>query len=276
MLGTESPGDEELVARVAAGDRAAATALVERHASAVRRLAQTLVGAHGPADDVTQEALARALASCERYEPSLGKVRTWLFSIARHVAFEQLRHAKRVVPEPTDDSPIFELAVGAGFGAITPEDALAGAEQREALVQALAALPAPDREILVLRDIEGISGEEAAKLLGLDLPATKSRLHRARLRLLANLRAISEGAMPEDRNVAGVSCSEVLHMLGDYVDGELGPTDVARVENHVRGCTVCERFGGRFTATVRDLKTHLGAAPSVSPELANALRKLLG
>jgi RNA polymerase sigma-70 factor (ECF subfamily) len=65
-------------------------------------------------------------------------------------------------------------------------EALAGRLETQAMLErALASLGDEDREVIVLRDLEGLSGEETAQALGLSLPAMKSRLHRARLRLLA-------------------------------------------------------------------------------------------
>ena len=62
------------------------------------------------------------------------------------------------------------------------------AEERAVLARALASLPPDDREVLVLRDLEGLDGPHVAELLGLPLPTMKTRLHRARLRFAASLR----------------------------------------------------------------------------------------
>ena len=86
---------------------------------------------------------------------------------------------------PVDARSLDELGVEAGWGA---EDALEVLARKDALRQAMATLDPEDQEILTLRELEGLSGPEAAEVLGLSLAAMKSRLHRARLKLAAALR----------------------------------------------------------------------------------------
>jgi RNA polymerase sigma-70 factor, ECF subfamily len=81
-----------------------------------------------------------------------------------------------------------ERGVHAGWGAESPEALVVEREAQEQLTRALDKLAAEYREILVLRDLEQLSGEEVAKLLGISLAAMKSRLHRARLDLASELR----------------------------------------------------------------------------------------
>lgn len=81
--------------------------------------------------------------------------------------------------------------------------------------------------------------------------------------------------MSEERVVGGLSCGQVLDRLSDYLDGELGADARAAVEEHLRGCDGCARFGGEFRATVRALRDHLRASPappsSVRRRLVEAL-----
>jgi len=82
--------------------------------------------------------------------------------------------------------------------------------------------------------------------------------------------------MSVDRVVQGLTCSDVLALLSDYLDQELCSADRERVEGHLRGCEGCARFGGAFSATVRALKLHLagplGAPARVKERLREALR----
>ncbi len=66
--------------------------------------------------------------------------------------------------------------------------------------------------------------------------------------------------MKAERNIAGLSCSQVLASLTEYLDGELAPDARAALEAHVSACEHCARFGGVFAAAVRGLRERLGAA----------------
>jgi anti-sigma factor RsiW len=71
--------------------------------------------------------------------------------------------------------------------------------------------------------------------------------------------------IPNEKVVGGLACSEVLDLLSGYLDGELSERDRAQVEEHLRGCDGCARFGGEFRATVESLREHLLAATVVPP-----------
>lgn len=80
--------------------------------------------------------------------------------------------------------------------------------------------------------------------------------------------------MASDREVAGIRCTEVLAVLSDYVDGEVEAELQGRIEGHLRGCDWCERFGGRFSGIVVDLRKQLRQAEPLPPELVGRLLKL--
>lgn len=247
---------------------------------AVRRLTHAVLGS-ASGQDATQETFLRALASLETFDPARGGVRSWFLGIARNVAFEALRAQRRVELGSTAELALFELAQGAGWGAEpsdrdSPEREAMRAETQDQMLRALASLTPEDREVLILRDFEGLDGECAARVLAIDVVAMKSRLHRARLRLMATMRSLEEGIVARDREVSGMRCSDVIAVLSDYLDGDLSRTDHARVESHVQACTVCARFGGHFASTIEHLRAQLGAPPAVDPEQVAALQRRLG
>ena len=79
----------------------------------------------------------------------------------------------------------------------------------------------------------------------------------------------------DEKVVAGLSCSEVLAQLSDYLDGDLTEEARLRVEEHLRGCDGCTRFGGELRATVRALRSGLGAPGGIPPALRARLRAAL-
>jgi anti-sigma factor RsiW len=80
----------------------------------------------------------------------------------------------------------------------------------------------------------------------------------------------------EEREVGGLRCSEVLAVLSEFVDGELGQSASERVLAHLRGCDTCERFGGEFSGLVKNLRERLGIPRPVPPRVAEELDRLLG
>jgi len=180
-------GQEERaqVARAAQGDARAFTALALAHRGAVYRFALRMTRDQAAAEDVLQETFLTALRSLPGWRAE-GEFRGWLLAIARS---QVLRRVRRRVGEPQGfeglDS-VEALGVEAGWGAPLEAEALRErVERRATLETALARLDDVEREVLLWRDVEGLSGEETARLAGLTLPAMKSRLHRARLKLVA-------------------------------------------------------------------------------------------
>lgn len=176
--------DLALVGRSAQGDREAFDTLVTRHQASVFRLARYLIGNKDEAEDVLQQTFLSAWQGARGFRGE-SSIRTWLLTIARNAALTRRKQAAR---EPIDETPLEDLGIRAGWGGPDPEQLAAAAEQRDRLAAALAALVPEEREILTLRDLEGLAGDEVATMLGLSLAAMKSRLHRARLSLAAAVR----------------------------------------------------------------------------------------
>lgn len=175
--------DTSLLHRSSIGDTAAFDTIVDRHEPSVHRFL-TALGATD-VEDVTQDAFIAAWKSAGSYQ-GIGTVRSWLLSIAHNV----YRHSQRQrVGEPYVLESLDVLAEQSGWGRDPAEERRQEVVlARDTLNRAMARLPADAREVLVLRELEGFTGEETAELLQLTLPAVKSRLHRARLQLAAAVR----------------------------------------------------------------------------------------
>lgn len=184
----EAPGealDADLIGASARGDRVAFGQLVVRHRDAVYRFLLTLTRNEASAEDALQETFMAAWRHAEGYRGSSQSARGWLLTIARHAIYRQ--HRKHV-GEPDKLDSLSELGVAAGWGEDPSPNVAARLEDRDLLQKGLARLVPTDQEVLLLVDAQELDYEEAARVLELSLPALKSRLHRARLRMMAALR----------------------------------------------------------------------------------------
>ena len=175
--------DPQLIAAAKAGDLAAFEALVKRYQTDVLRLSLHIVRDMGAAEDAAQEAFVRAFRFLRRYRGE-SKFSTWLFSIARNCALDELRRSKRG-GEPREN---FDADVAA-----RESDAQLGIEIREAMGE----LPLDLREAVILIDMFGMSYREAAHVVRTAEGTLKSRVHRARQFLIAALRFETEGRADE-------------------------------------------------------------------------------
>lgn len=180
MTSTE-PSDGELLARISAGDRAAFEELVVRHERALFRFARRVVGED--AEDVLQEAFLSVWRSAAGWRGD-ASARSWLFQIVAHGCHHRLR---RSAGERAAAGTEEVLAVAAPSP--TPDAVVSSRQVGRALEAALRSLEPEAREVLILRDVEGLPGEEVAQVLGIGVAAMKSRLHRARLALKERIEA---------------------------------------------------------------------------------------
>ncbi len=179
-----APDDAELIRRTAGGDRLAFAKLVERHHAPLFRFLRGVTSDVAAAEDALQEAFAAAWTGAAGFRGEAGG-RAWLYALARNALSRRYR---RMEHRPGRVESLESLGEAAGWGDPSCGDrALQALEDRDRVRKGLAALSDDDREVLVLLDVEELSAREAAEALGIQVGALKSRLHRARLRLLAQL-----------------------------------------------------------------------------------------
>lgn len=178
----ERTTDELLLERAGAGEPAAFNELYERHRSAIFRFSFRLTGSVEAAEDITHDCFLSLIRKPENFQPNRASLRTYLLSAARNLWLKQLRTLGR-------ESAIDELADDR-FIALDKEPlrSLLDDELSAKVQQAVSSLPPLQKEALVLFQYEGLALSEIAAMVGTDVGAIKSRLHRARERLRSALR----------------------------------------------------------------------------------------
>ncbi|NYJ00556.1 RNA polymerase sigma-70 factor (ECF subfamily) [Nocardioides thalensis] len=163
--------------------------IVEQHSDRVYRLALRLTGNRHDAEDLTQEVFVRVFRSLHTYTP--GTFEGWLHRITTNLFLDQARRKQRIRFDALSDERAARLASTAA----APEAAYADRTFDDDVEAALAALPPDFRAAVVLCDIEGLSYEEIAEILGAKLGTVRSRIHRGRAMLRTALahRAPGEG-----------------------------------------------------------------------------------
>lgn len=186
-LMTES--DVELLRRSAAGDEDAFITLYRRYQGRVYRFAFLMSGSASIADDVTQEVFMALMSEADRFDPSRGKLDSYLHGIARH---HVLRNAARRRTHVSLDGETDEDACALVRQLVAEDDPLGELTRKESIEAVRAAvlsLPARYRAAVVLCDFHGMNHAEAAVALGCPVGTVGSRLSRARAMLAERLRA---------------------------------------------------------------------------------------
>ncbi len=176
--------EDVLLQQAQAGNYRSFNQLVKIHQSRVYSVALRLLGTVSEAEDVLQETFIALYKNLHHFRGG-SKLSTYLFRMATNFSLMKLRRSKRRGHDSThlSLSAVEELP----DTAVTPLESLLNSEFRALLDQHLQKLPDKDRAVIVLRDIEGLDGAQVAKILGLSLPAMKSKLHRSREFLRKNL-----------------------------------------------------------------------------------------
>ena len=192
-LNASVAGEDEipLVEAAKGGDSAAFETLVRLYDQKVFRIARHITQNHEDAEDVAQEVFLKAFRGLAQFQ---GKSRfsTWLYRIAVNESLMKLRQRRRIHEVSVDyDDPSEPDAVPLEIvdWSPNPEQLYSQAELREILAKVLQKLPPIYRTVFSLRDVEGLSTDETAEVLELNVPAVKARLFRARLQLRARLAA---------------------------------------------------------------------------------------
>jgi RNA polymerase sigma-70 factor (ECF subfamily) len=227
--------DRALIQAARSGDRAALEAFLEAQQTRVLRFGLKMCRDPEDARDVAQETLIAAARTIAGFRGASAPS-TWLYTIARSFCIKK-RRRRRFAP-----AALVSLEGEARREASAVPDRLAQPEQEverrrlsAALDAAIAALDPRYREILILRDAEGLSASEVALVVGLSVEAVKSRLHRARVQVRERLAPLL-GRLP----APGPTCPDILPLFSRNIEGEIDAGRCAEMERHLAACRRCE------------------------------------
>jgi RNA polymerase sigma-70 factor (ECF subfamily) len=230
------PSDEGLLAAARDGDRSALEALLRRHQDRVYRFGMKMCRDPEDAKDVLQETLL-AMARGVRDFRGASSLSTWLYTIARSFCIKKRRRSK-FAPEETQSLDDGASVTRLPDAARAPDETLAGREVERALEQAIRTLDPMYREVLLLRDAEGLTAPEVAEVLRITPQAVKTRLHRARLAVRERIAPLL-GAQDQPAPAGASPCPDVLTMFSRHLEDEIGADLCAEMERHLEGCARC-------------------------------------
>lgn len=230
-----------LLAAAQAGDRRAIDELLARYEARIYRFGLRMCGDEESARDVLQETMLAAFRNLPGFRGQ-ASLSTWLYQIARSFCIKARRGVR----------PTSTLEANQPDPAPPPDVQVQARQIGEALATAIRSLPAEQREVLVLRDVEGLSANEAAEVMGIEVGALKSRLHRARMALRETLAGVvSTGPEP---------CPELAHELSAYAASEIDQATCIKIEQHLAACPTCAGACASLQRTVSMCKSIPGDA----------------
>ncbi len=241
--------------------------LLESYAPTIHRFALRMCRDPEDARDVVQETMLAASRGLGDFRGD-ASLSTWLFTIARSFCIKARRlrtgQPDRMVSleseemEPTPSS------------AAAPDEAAGERELGRALEAAIGALDPMYREVLVLRDVEGLTAPEVASVLGIGVDAVKSRLHRARTAVREKLAPLLHADAPPSPG-----CPDVVPILSRYLEGEIAHADCAEMERHVESCARCRAQCDSLRRTLDLCSASAKKANQVPPEVQEQVRQAL-
>jgi RNA polymerase sigma-70 factor, ECF subfamily len=230
-LGVDERDDATLLQAVRDGDPDALEALLRRHQDRIFRFGMRMCRDEEDARDVVQETMLAVARSADRFRGD-ASFAGWLFSIARNAC---AKNRRKRAGQPDTIEPI-ESSEPLPSETEAPEQVLERRRMQRVLENAIASLEPKHREIVLLRDVEGLSAIEVSDATGLSVAAVKSRLHRARNELREKLQAHfgSESDVAQSE-----ACPDVSTAWSKHAEGDLDPSACAELEQHIASCPRC-------------------------------------
>jgi RNA polymerase sigma factor (sigma-70 family) len=238
-----SADEARLAQRAVAGDGDAFATLYTRYEKRAYNLCLRILGSEDDAADATQEAFVNVLKRLPKLEGRDLAFGSYLFTSARHACYDLIERRKRA--EPSDEIADGAVPVGGGVGGggvgfeppdphDDPERNVLLAARQDEIRDANAKLPARQREVLVLRELEDLSYDEIAELMEMNRNSVAQLISRARI----NLRDALRGTALASVATSSADCRRSLALLAARQDGQADVGD-AWLEEHLRSCETC-------------------------------------
>jgi RNA polymerase sigma-70 factor (ECF subfamily) len=252
------------------------------------------------AEDTMQEVLFRSLRHLSKIQDPQA-LAVWLYTVTRNRCW-RMRRKSANTPKASvaldelmpDDAELGRLLEDA---AESPEGNLLHAEQAHLLHQAVLRIPAPLRMVLVLHDMEELTTDQVATILGLQVGTVRVRLHRARLAVRKEMALVLDGAPGKQRDVRPVKrarkavrargsqrpaeCRELFANLSEYMDGRVQAPACDQMRVHIEACPACVAFLRELRVAIDrcrslDIPCDSAVAPRLRSILTQEYLRLLG
>jgi len=233
MTATETTDQDptHLLELARAGDMQALEELLQALQPQIYRFGMKMCRQSEDAEDVVQDTML-TLARSFRDFRGASSISTWLYTITRSFCIKKRRKSKFA---PKVEESLEELhsktANAVQSSEPGPEAQAESKETWEHVQTAIRALDPGYREVLMLRDVEGLKAREVAEVVGISVPAVKSRLHRARAELRDHLAAAPIVSRP--------GCPDIRKVFSEHIEGDLSPDICATMEAHIADCPMC-------------------------------------
>lgn len=271
MASVDTTRESALLKAAQAGDRQALEHLIELYQPLVLRFGLRMCKNFDDAQDIVQETLLAAARSLNQFQ-GRSSLSTWLYTIARSYCIKKRRRSKFAPREEAslDDTHNAE-ATRLATPERSPEQMAIDRELEGALRRAIDQLEPMYREVLVLRDMEGLTAPEVAEVVGASVPAVKSRLHRARTAVREALVPFLEPEPTPLRKNPAAECPDIVHLFSRNLEGEVSERLCHELQAHLDQCPRCQQKCDSITRVVQMCRTQ--PEPPVPDALKAAVRE---
>ena len=223
--------DQQLVASARAGSDTAFEALFRRYRDRITAYVRGIISDHGRAEDIVQDVFISAHRNLLASDREIA-FKPWVYEIAKNACIDQIRRARRASEVSIDSDDFSDRDEGRMSATVGGTDAEVSIRQElDSLKMAFNELPDQQHEILVMRELEGLSYDKISNRTGLSRSAVESVLFRARRRLKDEFDDISTGER----------CLSTQTALAKIVDSRIGLREERRMSGHLRDCAACRR-----------------------------------